>query len=804
MSRDFPYLEAAFNTIKQEDKEALLHELDWRADISLTFKDFDWYRENLEQVIQEYGDSALSNEAITLGISLLRMYRHHPEKQQEAEILKNKLTQATSLMTQYQLGRFHYTVACNALSVLDYDTVVSTLKEWDVSKTGYAGIVYKSLVLAESSDISAAIELLNEAYENITQSLVQNTTQEELSLRCVIENLLAFYEKKRMPDNDRRFSFIDMSEYIHYQARDNNSKSFEITHGFGIGASSKSWNWESGTNKDLLYPYRYLLLCENYGLPYGLVSNSIDEKKMSSILSSMAGFNLNYSLGPVLRCGSRKVVEDYLTRSVLSNLSRNQADELAKYLLSVAGQEACEMARTYRAVNVLLPFLSRLCTKCSDVVVVDIYKFALTVYCKSPYSKPEDLMIIYANVMPNGLQEVYETAYSSDILIDNREMDVILPYANLKYYTPSSRAVDVVCHGLRSDNKLKRKLAYFRAVYLMESSIKEKDKNRLVEQIREWRSKENICVSTKESYSKVPPTKLEGKAFRLQVDDDVNSFLKQDYSFKGSSSTISSLESHLIILIVEVDFLGENQVSAIIDKLADVLDINYNTFSKDDSGETMGGLRHFTLSCFKKIGEFVRQVFDKNLLEEKTSAKLFKVLQRYLPSHLPVRITLERLNIVARVISYSNMRDIITSQLFSENEVEVLDSCNALVSYISHKDNFQTALQNIIFYCNYAESDKMRYYLQMLSMIPLEKMTYNTQKCLAEMIRLFLERSSKKNLSVEQMVDVMHDGFCLAASLKNAPTNSPVVESVKLWEEYADDETVFNDVRLPWFFINSF
>jgi hypothetical protein len=409
-------------------------------------------------------------------------------------------------------------------------------------------------------------------------------------------------------------------------------------------------------------------------------------------------------------------------------------------------------------------------------------------------------MIIYANVMPDGLQEVYETAYSSDILIDSREMDVTLPYANLKYYTPSSRAVDVVCHGLRSDNKLKRKLAYFRAVYLMESSIKEKDKNRLVEQIREWRFKENICVSTKESYSKVPPTKLEGKVFCIQVDDDVNSFLKQDYSFKGSSSTISSLESHLIVLIVEVDFLGENQVSAIIDKLADVLDINYSTFSKDDSGETMGGLRHFTLSCFKKIGEFVRHVFDKNLLEVKTSAKLFKVLQRYLSSHLPVRITLERLNIVARVISHNNMRDIITSQLFSENEVEVLDSCNALVSYISHKGNFQTALQNIIFYCNYAESDKMRYYLQMLSMIPLEKMTHNTQKCLAEMIRLFLERSSKRNLSVEQMVDVMHDGFCLAASLKNAPSNSPVVESVRLWEEYADDETVFNDVRLPWFF----
>lgn len=45
----------------------------------------------------------------------------------------------------------------------------------------------------------------------------------------------------------------------------------------------------------------------------------------------------------------------------------------------------------------------------------------------------------------------------------------------------------------------------------------------------------------------------------------------------------------------------------------------------------------------------------------------------------------------------------------------------------------------------------------------------------------------------------MQDGVVLAASLKDAPEDSPVVSAVKDWEAYANDNAIYNDIRLPWF-----
>lgn len=168
----FPYLEPVFKNIDKQYREPLLFELDWRADISLSFKDFDWYRENLETIIHSYGDAPLSNEAITLALSLLRLYRHHPDKNDKAKVLYEQLKNEKSRMTSYQTSRFYYIAACNALSILDYDTVTEILAEWQPTPSCYEGIIYKALVLAESRELSCATELLSEALERDRKSVV--------------------------------------------------------------------------------------------------------------------------------------------------------------------------------------------------------------------------------------------------------------------------------------------------------------------------------------------------------------------------------------------------------------------------------------------------------------------------------------------------------------------------------------------------------------------------------------------------------------------------------------------------------
>ena len=794
----FPYLETAFKGIEKQFKEPLLFELDWRADLSLTFKDFDWYRKALEDVVSDYGEDPLSYEAITLAISLLRLYRHHPEKYEDAVALQTRLMKEKSRMTGNQLSRYYYTIACTALSVMNYDQVQSVLSEWKPSPSNYEGVIYKSLVLAECGDLAAVTELLNEAVERITQSLVQTTTEEEYSLHCVMKTLLSFYSGKGMPEIDPRFSFLDIKAHILHENKPVR-ESYEKRHGFGIGAESRSWNTGSGIRPELLYPYRYLLLCEAYGLPYGLATMTIDEKLLAEILPSLTGFGLGYSLGTVIRCGSRKVTDAYAGRSTFNSLNREQADKLALQLLVVTAQKSCEKARKQREIEVLLPFLARLSASCSSDVVVKIYVFAQKAFRKSYFSKREDLNIIYSNVLPDSIPAVYAEAFTSPIFCDMHERDIPLPQKGYDFYTPGNQEFEIVRDGLASPDALVRRSAYERAICLIRSTISEHRKAILEAYIRDWREKESATDYARHSYMAVPPADDELDRLKKQIKDDLNVFLKGDYMFKGASMPISSMQADLHRISLLSQYLSKSQIDKVLEKLATVLDENLEQFSKDDSIETLGGLRHFTMPLFQEMGDFVRLIMQNGYVGSAVSDNLFKVLQKYLSSHLPVRITMERLNTAHRCIGPNKMRDMATELLFSDNERDVIDSCNALVAIAQYNQNIQTVLQHVIFYCGHAADENIRLYLQTLSMIPLERMTKPTLEQLSAMMITVLEKTPHYKMTEEAKADIMHDGVRLAAAFKDVPEDNPLAKAVKEWEKYANSEDIYNDIRRPWF-----
>ncbi len=800
MTYYFPMLDKKFQELDDKSKkEDLLYELDWRADKSLTFKDFDWYREALEAIVNGYGEDPLSDKAITLAISLLRLYRHHLDKQSDEEALINRIAKELTRMSQQQYNQYYYTVSCNALSVLDYDSVKRILDKWNPSPSHYTGIIYKALVMSESTGRTKPVEMLSEALERITLSLSQNTTQEELSLKIAIESLLAFYSGERMPDNDPKFSFLTLSDYFQRKISDRNREHFEITHGFGIGTSGRSWNHNNGINKDLLNPYRYLLFCEAYGFPYGMANSTVDEKILETVLPLLTVFGINYSIGPVLRSGSRKAATAYLNRKALNTLSREAADELAKLLLSHTSQKSCENAHDFRASNILSPILSRLASSCSSNVVLAIFKYVYATYRATYMAKREDMQIVFSCVMPEAIQAVYDDVFESEIYRSERDLDIPLPHNGYEYYNPSRKAVEVACKGLESSEKEIRQSAYCRIEQLLKANIEIEQKVILENAIIKWRATEDANLYTRDSFNEVPAVKEEKKLLEELVSRDVEKFLVGDYTYKNSSLEISSLDTSLRNITVEANSLNVEQSTAVLNKLAEVLKVNLESYVKDDSDEMLGGIRHFTEPVFKLVGELVRLITNNGYSEKKPCEKLFKVLQQYLPSGLPVRITMERLNNVARVMGANNIREIITKEIISDNEQMVIDSCNAFISYAHHYANYQTVLQDLIFYATHAVAEHLRLYIQTLMMIPLDKMSGNTQNQLAVMLKALLERIPKQNISEEEKVDIMHDGVALAASLKEATEPVVLVEAVKQWEEYANSEEVYNDIRRPWF-----
>lgn len=796
----FPMMDKKYQELGDKlQKESLLYELDWRANVSLTFKDFDWYREALVEIVNSYGEEALSEKALSLAISLLRIYRHHFDKQTDEKALTERLVRELPRMSQQQYNLYYYTIACNALSVLDYESVERVLSIWTPSPSHYAGIIYKALVLSESTGKATPVEMLSEALERITLSLSQNTTQEELSLKIAIENLLAFYSGERMTDNEPKFSFLTLSDYFQRKISDRNREQFEIIHGFGIGTLSRSWNHDNGINKDLLNPYRYLLLCEAYGFPYGMANNTVDEKILGTVLPLLTGFELSYSIGPMLRSGSRKVATAYLNRKALNTLSRASADQLALLLLSHTAQKSCEIAHNFRASNTVSPILSRLAPSCSSNVVVDIFKYVHAAYRATYMAKREDMQIVYSCVMPEAIQAVFDDVFGSEIFRSERDADVPLPHNGYQYYKPQVKAIEIANKGLESPEKEIRKLAYNRIDYLLKSDITTEQRSQLETAIRKWRATETADLFTRDSFIDVLATKEEKKVLVELITQDVEKFLAGDYTYKNSSLEVSSLDSDLRNITVDAVNLSSEQASAVLNKIADVLVANLSGYAKDDSEEMMGGIRHFIEPVFKLVGELVRLITNNGYSEKKPCEKLFKVLQQYIPSGLPVRITMERLNYVAHVVGANKIREIITKDIISDNVHVVIDSCNAFISYVHHYANYQTVLQDIIFYATHAVAEHLCLYIQTLMMIPLDKMSRNSQNQLAVMLNALLVRIPKQNISEEEKVDIMHDGVALAASLKEATEPDSVVEAVKLWEEYANSKEVYNDIRRPWF-----
>lgn len=130
--------------------------------------------------------------------------------------------------------------------------------------------------------------------------------------------------------------------------------------------------------------------------------------------------------------------------------------------------------------------------------------------------------------MPDGIQQVYETVFSSEIFCDMRENDVPLPQKGFNHYKPGDKAIEIVLNGLESDNIKIRESAYGRAELLLKAILDDDKKEAILNAVRKWRGKETVCVVTRLSYMDIPPNETEKSVWNKQIEDDLASFLSQD------------------------------------------------------------------------------------------------------------------------------------------------------------------------------------------------------------------------------------------------------------------------------------
>ncbi len=795
----FPYMQGVIEKISDASiKEQLLYELDWRADISLSYKDHDWYIHNIEDCIAKYENDRLSELALELAISLLRLYRCHPEKIEAQKTLILKLRNHLSCMTEGQKRRFYYYLSCNYLSLLDYDSLGLLMCEWQPMKNDYDGIIYKALVTAESKTISEASVMVGEALARISKVLLKETSEELRSRKAALEFLSSFYEGTKRPIIQQEYSFMTLGDYFISNSRQSSFTENEITHGFAIGSVRRTWNMRSGMNPKFNYPYRYLQLCERFGFPLGMAKTTVDYKLLAEIVGYLGIFNVVYTFPVALRSGSRSVAEASMQRSVLDRIKRDHVMVLTKQLLALVKKETSIEALKYRITAVLLPMLCRLSTKVDGELKLEIFHEAYKDFQLNDGKSIEDIKILYDAMMPNEVINVFDFLFSQNIELISSGEEFPCPHACIGLFVPNEQHVNIIVDGLKSNDENVRIAALSRAELLLKSNIAKEQKVKIEEAIRVWRKDYNNDQYHWESFVLVDVGEEEKEEVSKEIKSIMESILTTDYSFDGSSLNISGLTDLLKRLTVVSQRMTVEQRVGLMMKLAQILNKNQIIIGNDDSNGFMGGMCQFINSLCLQIKYLIGKL-DFTDADKDACKELYDALNKTVNAGLPVRVTMEKLNSRFRAVRDNKMRLIIEEGLFNADKKIMLDALDALLIHAKNGGNVQTDFQKIIHFCTTDITELTYLYVDRLAYTDHSKLSKKTMTELGKMMKALYEKLPKCNLQAEYKVDLAHSCVNLVKHIKTEKRFPTIKASVALWTKFIKDPDLFDDIKRVYY-----
>lgn len=799
MEIHFPYMQGEFEKITDEAiKEQLLYELDWRADISLSYKDHDWYIQNIEDCVAKHVDGRLSELSLELAISLLRLYRYHPEKNEAQKNIISILRDNLSCMTKGQKRRFYYYLSCNYLSVLDYESLELLMREWQPLKNDYDGIIYKALVTAEFKTISEASVMVGEALDRISKVLLKESSEELRSKKAALEFLSSFYEGTKRPKIPQEYSFLALGDYFMSNSRQSSFSENEVTHGFAIGSVRRSWNLRSGMNPKFNYPYRYLQLCERFGLPFGMATNTVDYKLLAEIVGYLGNFNVVYTLPVALRSGSRSVSEAAMQRSVLDRITREKAVALTKQLLALVKKEMPSEALKYRITTVLLPMLCRLSTKVDGELKIEIFHEEYKHFHLNDGKSKEDVRILYDTMMPDEVVNVIDFIFSQGFKLISREEEFPCPQVCFGLFAPNDQQIKIVIEGLKSIDKNIRIAALSRAELLLKLNILEEQKNIIENAIYAWRNEYNNDQYHWESFSLVDMREDEKDEVNKEIKNMVDSIMMTDYSFNGSSLNVSGLTDLLRRLSVVPQRITAEQRGGLIMKLAQTINNNLIVIRNDDTYTFMGGMRQFVNSLCLQI-KYLALSIEYSDSDKEACKELFEALSKVVDAGLPVRVTMERLNYQFRAVRDNKMRLIIEEALFNNDKNTMLDALDALLLHARNGGNVQTAYQKIIHFCTTDITEQTYLYVNRLAYTDHSKLTKKTMSELGKMMTSLYEKLPKCNLQTEYKVDLAHSCVNLLKHIQTEKSIPSIKDAVNLWTNFINDPDIFDDIKRVYF-----
>ena len=379
-------------------------------------------------------------------LGLARYYRENGETE-KWESNHTQLVRCLPTASGEYRARYYYERALAALYELDYRKLQKRVAEWQTDDALPFWTALKASLMVEIGQAPNAIAAFTQALELIrkrsnlnpikqdyslvsqeaivmlllqkspyvysqesnpeTDSVPRSSTQNDpdARLRKVYQDdsrLRALNQYKSDPRSDLRHLELILSRPPTRRSR------VTETPGFDIGITVRTIHFFH-RNTEMVSAYNFLRYHEDTGLPLALrPDNAID------VLSRIVPESYHWAVVTLTRAGisNTKVADQVFGRQTLSKMSTEAVERMAKLCLNALSaatdgistpRQRWDFNLSFKVVSVIPEILSRLCSKCSTDLKLDIVKFLRAAYksdAKKHYSGVGNLTRRLLNSLP--------------------------------------------------------------------------------------------------------------------------------------------------------------------------------------------------------------------------------------------------------------------------------------------------------------------------------------------------------------------------------------------------------------------
>ena len=339
---------------------------------------------------------------IELSLSLLRFYREE-RFDIEWNATESIISSIKFHLSSDQLARFYYEQILNAIFKMRHTVAKKILDEWPQNNTSVFWNVKRAMLLTEFGQVQEAANLLESSLLEIRRKLNLSPIEDDYTwvsqesyvmylLKMVQENIRweRRWDEEKVKEKTEDFNerWNDLLQYkcdpwaeqkyfdLMLQQSYYPKSRVYIKSEFEIGRSIRSTTM-GGASKDMVVAYGFLRYLEEIAIPLSLSSSNFDNKTISGVLERVKFVSPQWGIAILNRSGDVKTVETLFGREQLIKFPLFVIDTYIKECIELfyellPERESNPIARAF--INKVPYVLSRLCTKCSDTLKIDMFK----------------------------------------------------------------------------------------------------------------------------------------------------------------------------------------------------------------------------------------------------------------------------------------------------------------------------------------------------------------------------------------------------------------------------------------------